>query len=193
MAYCRESTSNLTEIGIALPSGKEKIVVIEPGEAYGRGKFQSTTLCIGVMENLLGTKKIKTFLDVGSGTGILSICATFLGAESVTAIDVDPVAIEETKRNAERNGVLERLEIIYDSIGGVEGRFDLVVANLGNTQILNLSDGLKSKIADGGYLLLSGIWKSNQRRVVSDQFEELALIEEFTDGGWIALLLKKQS
>ena len=188
MAFCRESVSDLTEIDITLPSGEMKVVEIEPGQAYGRGKFQSTTLCISVMEELFRDKEIKTFLDVGSGTGVLSICATLLGAESVTALDVDPVAIEETKINAERNGVTEKLEIIYDSIGGARSKYDLVVANLGNTQILNLSEGLKSKVDLSGYLLLSGIWQSHQKKVVSEQFTELSLIQEFKDGGWIALL-----
>ena len=190
MAFCRESISELTEIEITLPSGEGKVVEIEPGQAYGRGKYQSTTLCISVMEELFRDKEIKTFLDVGSGTGVLSICASLLGAESVTALDVDPLAIEETKINAERNGVRNKLEIIYDSIGGAGGKYDLVVANLGNTQVLNLSEGLKSKVDHNGFLLLSGIWQNHQKKVVSKQFAELNLVQEFKDGGWIALLFR---
>ena len=192
MAFCRESTADLTVIEITLPTGEIRTVEIEPGQAYGRGKFQSTTLCIGVMENLFKDKKINTFLDVGSGTGILSICASLLGAENVTAIDVDPVAVEETRNNAKRNGVIDKLEIVYDSIGGARDKYDLVVANLGNTQILNLSDGLKTKIRQNGYLLLSGIWESHQREVVYEQFKELNLIQDFREGGWIALLFGRQ-
>ena len=192
MAFCRESTADLTVIEITLPTGEIRTVEIEPGQAYGRGKFQSTTLCIGVMENLFKDKEINTFLDVGSGTGILSICASLLGAEKVTAIDVDPVAVKETKNNAKRNGVIDKLEIVYDSIGGARNKYDLVVANLGNTQILNLSEGLKTKIGQNGYLLLSGIWESHQREVVYEQFKELNLIQDFREGGWIALLFGRQ-
>ena len=189
MAFCRESTAELTQIEINLPTGHRKIVEIEPGQAYGRGKFRSTTLCLKVMEDLFKNNYIKSFLDVGSGTGVLSISASFLGAETIVALDVDPIAIEETKRNAERNGVSDKLKIIYDSIGGAKGEFDFVVANLGNTQILNLEAGLKSKIKINGYLLLSGIWYNNQKKNVLNAFSELSLIKEFSDGGWIALLL----
>lgn len=189
MAFCRESTAELTQIEINLPAGHRKIVEIEPGQAYGRGNFQSTTLCLQAMEDLFKNNNIKSFLDVGSGTGVLSISASFLGAETIVALDVDPIAIEETRRNAERNGVSEKLNIIYDSIGGAKGEFDFVVANLGNTQILNLEVGLKSKIKINGYLLLSGIWYNNQKKNVLNAFSELSLIKEFSDGGWIALLL----
>jgi len=190
MAFCRESSTKITTIELELPDSTKKQLSIEPGEAYGRGKHNSTMLCIEAMEEIFKSRNVESVIDVGSGTGVLSICAALLGAKSVLAVDVDSVAVEETKTNINKNGVSENVKIIYDSVSSVQERFDLVVANLGISQILNLSSSLRSKLKEDALLLISGIWFSSQRNNVEKEFTQLGLNvnKELTDGAWYVLI-----
>jgi len=190
MAFCRESNTKQTTIEIELPDGTKKQIGLDPGEAYGRGKYNSTMLCIEAMEDIFKSRNVESVIDVGSGTGILSICAVLLGAKSVFAVDVDPVAVEETKTNVNKNDVSEYINIVYDSVSGIEDKFDLVVANLGITQIFNLSANLSSKLKEDALLLISGIWFSSQKKNVEKEFTQLGLNlkKELTDGAWFVLI-----
>jgi len=190
MAFCRESSTKITTIELELPDSTKKQLSIEPGEAYGRGKHNSTMLCIEAMEEIFKSRNVESVIDVGSGTGVLSICAALLGAKSVLAVDVDPVAVEETRSNVNKNGASEKIKIIYDSVSGIEDKFDLVVANLGITQIFNLSANLSSKLKEDALLLISGIWFSSQRNNVEKEFTQLGLNlnKELTDGAWFVLI-----
>ena len=107
--------------------------------AYGRGNQTSTKLCIKELENLFKARKVGTVLDVGCGTGVLAICAVALGANMALALDVDPVAVEETKTNVNKMGFSCKIQVVYDSLDGAGDRFDLVLANLTTTQILRSS------------------------------------------------------
>ena len=190
MAFCRESNTKQTTIEIELPDGTKKQLSLDPGEAYGRGKHNSTMLCIEAMEDIFKSRNVESVIDVGSGTGVLSICAVLLGAKSVFAVDVDPVAVEETKTNVNKNDVSEYINIVYDSVSGIEDKFDLVIANLGIAQILNLSSSLRSKLKEDALLLISGIWFSSQRNNVEKEFTQLGLNvnKELTDGAWFVLI-----
>jgi len=193
MAFCRESSTKITTIEIELPDGTKKQLSLDPGEAYGRGKHNSTMLCIEAMEEIFKSRNVESVIDVGSGTGVLSICAVLLGAKSVFSVDVDPVAVEETRSNVNKNGASEKIKIIYDSVSCIEDKFDLVVANLGIAQIFNLSGKLSSKLKEDSFLLLSGIWFSSQKKNVEKEFTQLGLTlkKELTDGAWFALIFSK--
>ncbi len=99
MVFCRESSLNVSQFHLAFPNGAIRLVEIDPGEAYGRGGQPSTNLCIEALERIFRNREIDNVLDVGSGTGVLAICAIALGANYATAIDVDPVAVQETRIN----------------------------------------------------------------------------------------------
>jgi ribosomal protein L11 methyltransferase len=191
MLFCRESSLSISIISIRLPDGGKGTIEINPGEAFGRGNQPSTRLCIKVLENIFKERKINKFLDIGCGTGVLSICAAALGANLVVALDVDPVAVEETKINVEKNG-FSNIQIVYDSLKAVSDKFDLVLANLGTVEILNLAEQLKYKIESEGILIVSGIWLTGQKETVVDRFRELGLFldKEFSEGGWIALVFR---
>jgi len=191
MIFCRESHSSVSTIHLKPPDGKEKVIEINPGEAFGTGNQPSTRLCIEVLEDILKERKISNVLDVGCGTGVLAICATALGADTALAIDVDPVAVEEARINVKKNG-FSNIQIVYDSIKSVRDEFDLVLANLGTVEILNMSEELKSKLKRDGLLLISGIWLTGQKEQVINRFKELGLSldRESSAGGWIALLFK---
>lgn len=191
MLFCRESSLSISNVPLRLPNGGEGFIQIEPGEAFGRGNQPSTMVCIKVMESIFKERKVDNVLDVGCGTGVLSICAALLGANMVLALDVDPIAAEEARINIKKNG-FTNIHVVYDSLKGVHEKFDLVIANLGTTEILNISDELKYKLKDEGLLLLSGIWLDGQKEMVVNRFQELGLYldEELYEGGWIALSFK---
>jgi len=86
--------------------------------------------------------------------------------------------------------VSEYINIVYDSVSGIEDKFDLVVANLGITQIFNLSANLSSKLKEDALLLISGIWFSSQKKNVEKEFTQLGLNlkKELTDGAWFVLI-----
>ncbi|MER3447813.1 MAG: hypothetical protein C4291_13725 [Candidatus Dadabacteria bacterium] len=191
MLFCRESSLSISITSLKLANGEERIIEIDPGEAFGRGNQPSTRLCIKGIENIFKRKKVDRVLDVGCGTGVLALCAAALGADTVLALDVDPIAVEEAKINVKKNG-FSNIQVMYDSLKGINDKFDLVLANLGTVEILNISEELKSKLKSDGLLLVSGIWLTGQKEMVVQRFRELGLFpdEELSEGGWIALLFK---
>lgn len=103
------------------------IVRLDPGLAFGSGSHPTTAMCLEWLDGLdLCGKRV---LDFGCGSGILSVAALLLGAESVSAIDIDDQAIAATERNAERNAVLDRLSTTTDA-AAISGQHDVVVANI---------------------------------------------------------------
>lgn len=191
MLFCRESSLSILSIHLKLPNGEEKIIEINPGEAFGRGNQPSTRLCIKAIENTFKKRKVDRVLDVGCGTGVLALCAAALGANTVLALDVDPVAVKEAKINVKRNG-FSNIRVVHDSLKSIDDKFDLVVANLGTTEILNISEYLKSSLKSDSLLIVSGIRLTGQKEMVAHRFRELNLLldEELSEGGWIALLFK---
>ncbi|HXG30929.1 MAG TPA: 50S ribosomal protein L11 methyltransferase [Thermodesulfobacteriota bacterium] len=189
MIFCRESHSSISTIRLKPQGGGERVIEIGPGEAFGTGNQPSTRLCIELLEDIFKEREIESVLDVGCGTGVLAISAMALGAKVALAIDVDPVAVEEARTNAKKNGFSD-IQIVYDSIKGVRDKFDLVIANLGTSEILNMSGDLKSRLRKNGLLLVSGIWSTGQKERVIDRFGELGLSldRESSIGEWIALL-----
>ncbi len=133
-------------------------------------------------------------LDVGCGSGVLSISAAALGAKQITAVDIDNIIILEADSNIEKNGFLSITEIILGSVEDVAGVFDLVVANILIGSILAISEELKKRVKSRGAILLSGI-KNEEKTQAINQFSELGfcLQEEFEEREWVALVLKNST
>ena len=124
---------------------KELVIEIDPGMAFGTGTHETTSGCIQLMEKYM--KPGDKVLDVGCGSGILSIAAALLGSRDILAIDIDPVAVEVTRENVELNNVSEYVDTRYgDLTKGVSYRADIVVANL-----------MAKHLEDGGIYISSGI------------------------------------
>ncbi|HVY54578.1 MAG TPA: 50S ribosomal protein L11 methyltransferase [Thermodesulfobacteriota bacterium] len=170
------------------PSPGETVVEINPSLAFGTGHHETTRLCIAFIEESARSGGVKSMLDVGCGSGILSISAYKLGIPDVTGFDTDPVAISESMKNARRNGVLGRIKFFCGHLESVRGAYDLIVANVYLEPIYHMREGLKSRLAPGGSLVVSGI--PVMRR--DDAVKYLVgagyrLDKETREGEWVAL------
>ncbi len=166
----------------------ELTVIMDPGMAFGTGTHETTRLVMAQIEKYL--KPGDAVLDVGTGSGILSICASLLGAKSVNAYDIDPTAVRIAKENAEINGRHNITVGESDLLSGVERKkYDLICANIVADIIIKMSPDLYSFAHEGTTFIASGIL--NERRD-----EVLAAMEKtpfrFVDGidenGWCALI-----
>jgi ribosomal protein L11 methyltransferase len=161
-------------------------IVLDPGRAFGSGSHPSTRLVLALMEDLV--RPGATVLDVGTGSGVLAVGACLLGAASVVAIDVDPVAVTATTGNAEANGVADRIAVATTPVAEVPGAFDLVVANIGAAVLRGLAPELVARVRPGGRLLLAGLLAA-QADDVAVSFTgavEAGRVEEL---GWVAVEL----
>lgn len=172
-----------------VPEPDDVVIRLDPGMAFGTGLHPTTRLCLAGIEgwgfgHLLGDARV---LDVGTGSGILAIaCAKFGG--SVLAVDIDPLAVETTARNAELNGLSEVIRAQQGSLPLPEPRqFHLIVANLIAGVLIDLAPELHEVLWPGGRLLASGIFSERESDVRS-AFESagLRIIGETADGDWLA-------
>ena len=162
------------------------VVRIEPGSTFGLGDHPTTVLSMQAIRAALHPGA--TVLDVGCGSGVLSIGACLLGAASAAAIDIAPASIPVTRLNAETNGVADRVEVSNSLLADVDGHFDIVVANILAPTLIDLADDLRRVVAPTGVLIVSGVLADRHDHV------EAALlpfqrIRRVTRDGWAALTL----
>ena len=168
----------------------ETIMKIDPGMAFGTGAHETTRLCLKALTNL--DLAGKTLLDVGCGSGILSIGGVLLGAESAFGCDIDQLAVEVAKRNAELNGLSDRTAYAAgDLLSVVEGQYPIVVANIVADVILMLLKDLKTVLLPGGTFIASGIIDDRKGELIDAiqaQGFTIETIEE--ERGWVAITTK---
>ncbi|HTQ47378.1 MAG TPA: 50S ribosomal protein L11 methyltransferase [Polyangiaceae bacterium] len=128
---------------------------LESGTGFGDGSHPTTQLCLQGIAALAPRGRAWRLLDVGSGSGILSIAGARLGA-SVDAVEIDPRAIEHAERCYRANGVQDRVRS-FSSLAAVRGSFDLVVANVWRAALLSLCEEVVPLRGSGGSILLSGL------------------------------------
>lgn len=130
------------------------VVQLDPGLAFGTGTHPTTALCLAWLDDLdLDSKQV---LDFGCGSGILSVAALLLGADAVTAVDIDPQAITATGQNAERNGVAGRVRTTGDA-GDLDAAYDVAIANILAAPLIEHARTICERLVTGGDLGLSGI------------------------------------
>lgn len=171
----------------------ETVIEIDPGMAFGTGSHETTSLCLKLMEKYLGDNASdKKVLDVGCGSGILSIAAALLGSKEVKGIEIDEDAVRVACENAELNGVVDEVDIAHGNLtDGVDFKADIIVANLMADLVMMLSKDAKAHLEDGGVFISSGILLE-KKDVVSEAIEaagfEIAEVEE--DGEWCAIVAR---
>jgi ribosomal protein L11 methyltransferase len=151
------------------------VLALDPGMAFGTGLHPTTRLCLAGIERWADTGLVDgaRVLDVGTGSGILAIAAAKLGARSVLAVDTDPIAVEATAANARRNRLVRRVAAGQGSvpIGAAMaarwGPFDLVLANLIASLLVELAGSLAGSVRPGGRLLASGIFIDREPEVAT--------------------------
>jgi ribosomal protein L11 methyltransferase len=181
------------------PPKTERIVLkIDPGMAFGTGTHPTTQLSLALLERYV--KPGDTILDVGCGSGILSVAARKLGADLAYGVDIDPNAVEISRQTAEDNQVLEGIVFQAGSVTEVlAGIFPirqapLVVANILTHILLKLfEDGMAGPVAPGGVLLLSGILEEREPEILAAlEKQNLTVIERIQMDDWLGLAVKSK-
>ena len=171
----------------------EIVIKMDPGMAFGTGTHETTRLVMRIMQDVI--KGGERVLDVGTGSGILSICASKLGAKSCNAYDIDPVAVKVAKENAEADGCTNITVGVSDLLRGVdksEGKYDFCVANIVSDIIIRMMPDISDYITDKAPLILSGIIMDR-----ADEVRECVKKHGFTiereekENDWVALLCRK--
>ena len=159
-------------------------IVLDPGQAFGTGDHPTTRLCLELMENVAISGK--TVLDIGCGSGILSIGACLLGAKTVLAIDIDPIAVEVAKENRELNGVTFEA-IAGEGLSGLKGDWDVAISNIISATLVRIARDVRDVLNDDSRWIVSGIIVDNWPDVkLAAEKAGFTLLERREEDGWVA-------
>lgn len=168
------------------------IIDIDPGMAFGTGTHETTSLCIEALEEHV--QKGDTVFDIGCGSGILSIASAKLGAEKIVAIDLDPACVRISKENINKNKLSDKIIVKHgDLLEVLEGKADVIVANIIAEAILSITDKINDYLKDGGKFISSGIILEKQDRVLESLKRNGFKIEQVkTQGEWVSIVSTKR-
>lgn len=170
----------------------EVIVRMDPGMAFGTGTHETTRLVMRILQDVIaGGERV---LDVGTGSGILSICASKLGAKEIFAYDIDPVAVRVAKENALADGCDNITVGVSDLLAGVDrtAPYGVCVANIVADIILRMLPDIGALLAPGAPLILSGIIAPRKEDVIAAAAKHGFLVErEEQENDWVALLVRR--
>ncbi|MBQ6824365.1 MAG: 50S ribosomal protein L11 methyltransferase [Clostridia bacterium] len=169
----------------------ETVMKIDPGMAFGTGAHETTRLCLKALTKL--DLKGKTVLDVGCGSGILSIGGVLLGAESAFGCDIDQLAVEVARRNAALNGLEDQTAYAAgDLLSVVEGQYPVVVANIVADVIKMLLKDIHSVLLPGGTFIASGIIDTRKEELLEAiEAAGLTVLNVEEERGWVAITTRK--
>lgn len=184
----------------ALNGTTERIVLaMEPGMVFGTGTHQTTRMCMELIESNIATGD--SVLDLGCGSGILSVTALLLGAGHAVAVDVDPLAEQAVSNNAQLNNIpSSKYEILIGNAVTDEAikrrlngeKFDIVLANIVSDVIIALAPSIAEHLKQGGKLITSGIITEREAQVEAAlKANGLSKLERIEQDDWLALLMEK--
>ncbi|NLY21631.1 MAG: 50S ribosomal protein L11 methyltransferase [Tissierellia bacterium] len=172
---------------------KEKEIVIEldPGMAFGTGDHATTSMCLVEMEKYI--KDGDLVYDIGCGSGILSIAAEKLGADKVIGVDLDPMCIKVSNENAELNKTTKTHFILGDLFDHIDGKANVIVANIIAEVIISFIEDLSDFIEDDGKIILSGIILEKEVSVVEElERNRYNIISVIRENGWVCITAEKR-
>lgn len=170
------------------PMGRT-VIHLEPGLAFGTGTHETTRLCLETLEKYV--KEGDEVLDVGCGSGILSIAALLLGAKRAVGIDIDELAVKTAIENAQMNKVEDKFEAICgDLTDKVSGKYKIVVANIVADIIVKLTKDIKLFLTDDATYIMSGIIDTRKDDVLNCLKDDFDIIEIIEENGWVAIAAK---
>lgn len=174
-------------------AGGRKVLHIEPGLAFGTGSHPTTKLCLETLEKYIDNNS--TVLDIGCGSGILSIASLLLGAKTAFGVDIDKLAVKTALANAEENGFKPP---VFDAVNGnlsdkVTGKFNVVVANIVADIIMEFNKEVGNFLEDDGVYITGGIIDCRKDEVVYS-FEQngFEIVENFEEKGWNVFVCKRK-
>ena len=174
-------------------AGDRVVLNLEPGLAFGSGSHETTRLCLAAIEKYI-TPGCK-MLDIGCGSGILSIASLLLGAGEATGVDIDKLAVKTARENAERNLIEESRYTLYHGnlTDKVHGKFDVIAANIVADAIIMLSKGVDEFMNDNTVYIVSGIIAMREDEVVSalDNYG-FRITARHEEGGWLCFECMKK-
>lgn len=169
------------------------VLHIDPGMAFGTGGHDTTRLVLETLEQTV--RPGDRFLDIGCGSGILSIAALLFGAESAFGVDIDPLAVKTARENGELNGMTPpRYEIVEGDLADkVKGQYEVVAANIVADAIIALSPAVPAFLKEGGTYVVSGIIDVREPDVVAALDRcGFAVAERHEQRGWVCLACKRK-
>lgn len=165
------------------PEDPDAVVVhMDPGMAFGTGTHATTALCLEWLD--ANTPRNLSVIDYGCGSGILAVAACKLGAETVTAVDIDPQAVQATQENARRNGC--DIGICQPNTLD-QGSVDLVVANILANPLIELAADLSTRVHTGGKLVMTGILAEQAEAVMAAYMDWFVFAEPLYRDEWVLL------
>ncbi|WP_342602335.1 50S ribosomal protein L11 methyltransferase [Peribacillus sp. FSL E2-0159] len=174
-------------------SSDELIIELDPGMAFGTGTHPTTVMCIQALERTVRPGDL--VVDVGTGSGVLSIAAALLDAKRIQSLDLDEVAVQSAIQNVELNNVQDKVTVSQGNLlDGVNEQADIVVANILAEVIMRFTDDVAKVVKPGGYFIASGIIQTKKQDVkdaiIASGFtvEETILMED-----WVAIIAKRNN
>ena len=171
----------------------EIVLELDPGLAFGTGTHETTKMCLLALEKYL--KKDDDVIDIGTGSGILSIASVKLGAKNVIATDIDKLAIKVSTENAQKNEVLDKIQVRYGDLTEIiHEKADIVVANIMADIVAELSKDVTNIMKDNALFISSGII-DEKVDFVKENLEKngLELIDGYNEKHWHCLIAKKRA
>ena len=167
------------------PEGRV-VLDMEPGMAFGTGTHETTRLCMEFLEEYI--RPGCSMLDIGCGSGILSVAGLLLGAGKAVGVDIDPLAVKTAVQNVERNHVADRFSGICGSLTEkVKGKYDVIAANIVADVIMELTKDVERYMLPNAVYLMSGIIDERERDVLAALKGKFTVVARREEKGWVAL------
>lgn len=162
------------------------VITLDPENAFGSGDHETTRLVLQLLdERVRGGENV---LDVGCGSGVLSIAAVLLGAASAVGTDIDPDAVAVAQRNADLNAATDDVRFSNEPLSEISGLYDIVLANIETRVLVHMPGDLQARLAPGGVLILSGILRTERQELLA-AYASMRLRACLEEGEWCACLL----